>query len=87
MSIKTRHEERLEIITLFAHHMAATSPRKLKLVSEWTIAAGILGLVGVGRVGGWGVAVSGFIVGLDVVRALEAWRRTRTELKREELEE
>jgi phosphatidylglycerophosphate synthase len=84
MSIKTRHKERLEIISLFAHHMAATSSQKLKLISEWTIAAGILILIALGKVGGWGVAVSGFIVGLDVVRGIEAWRQTRSEIKSEE---
>jgi len=82
MSVKTRHQERLELFAVFLQEFTAMPDELYRTLAEWSLSIGILVLIFNGQVGGT-VGVSGITVlmSVDFARLYSIYKRVEVQGK------
>jgi hypothetical protein len=78
MSVKTRHQERLELFAVFINELATMPTELYRTLAEWTLSVGILFLILEGQIGGTvGVAGVTMLMSVDVARLYTIYKKVQ----------
>jgi hypothetical protein len=76
MTIKTRHEERLELFAVFLDELLAMPQHAYRTLAEWSLSVGILALIFEGQVGGTvGVMGVTLLMSVDFARLYSIYKK------------